>query len=122
MWLTEKLDYCTSLHRKFFFSYLYFYDNQYNELLYNFNINEKQINNILLKHFSIGLFYSFFLALKSCIMIFIFIWVRASFPRTRFDQLMSFCWTVLLPLVIAFIIFIPCLLYLLDILPFNLIN
>jgi len=30
------------------------------------------------------------IGIKSCIMIFIFIWVRASFPRIRFDQLMSF--------------------------------
>src|SRR5271167_2386343 len=38
-----------------------------------------------------GLSYGLSLGLKSCIMIFIFIWVRASFPRIRFDQLMSFC-------------------------------
>jgi len=30
------------------------------------------------------------LGVKACIMIFVFIWVRASFPRIRFDQLMSF--------------------------------
>jgi len=56
---------------------------------------------------------------KSCIMIFVFIWVRASFPRIRFDQLMSFCWTILLPLVIAFIILVPCILYSFEILPSN---
>src|SRR5271156_1316200 len=38
-----------------------------------------------------GLLYGISLGLKSCIMIFVFIWVRASFPRIRFDQLMSFC-------------------------------
>lgn len=38
-----------------------------------------------------GLLYGVSLGLKSFIMIFIFIWVRASFPRIRFDQLMSFC-------------------------------
>jgi NADH-ubiquinone oxidoreductase chain 1 len=37
-----------------------------------------------------GLLYGISLGLKSCIMIFVFIWVRASFPRIRFDQLMSF--------------------------------
>ena len=52
-------------------------------------------------------------------MIFIFIWVRASFPRIRFDQLMSFCWTVLLPIVIAFIILVPCILYSFEIIPSN---
>lgn len=38
-----------------------------------------------------GLAYGLSIGLKTCIMIFIFIWVRASFPRIRFDQLMSFC-------------------------------
>jgi NADH-ubiquinone oxidoreductase chain 1 len=58
-----------------------------------------------------GLFYGLSLGIKSAIMVFIFIWVRASFPRIRFDQLMSFCWTVLIPILFAFIIFIPCILY-----------
>ena len=55
-----------------------------------------------------GILYGFALGLKTCIMIFVFIWVRASFPRIRFDQLMSFCWTVLLPLAVAWVIVIPC--------------
>ena len=61
-----------------------------------------------------GIFYGFALGLKTCIMIFVFIWARASFPRIRFDQLMSFCWTVLLPLVISFVIVIPCVLHSID--------
>lgn len=66
-----------------------------------------------------GISYSSVLAFKSAIMIFIFIWVRASFPRIRFDQLMSYCWTILLPIVIAFVILIPCILYSFDIIPSN---
>lgn len=66
-----------------------------------------------------GLLYGLALGIKSCVMIFIFIWVRASFPRIRYDQLMSFCWTVLLPLVIAFVILVPCILYSFEILPSN---
>nr|YP_010259474.1 NADH dehydrogenase subunit 1 [Stachybotrys echinatus]UIX25770.1 NADH dehydrogenase subunit 1 [Stachybotrys echinatus] len=58
-----------------------------------------------------GLLHSIVLGIKSSIMVFVFIWVRASFPRIRFDQLMSFCWTVLLPILFAFIIFIPSILY-----------
>jgi NADH-ubiquinone oxidoreductase chain 1 len=58
-----------------------------------------------------GLLSSLVLGIKSSIIIFIFIWVRASFPRIRFDQLMSFCWTVLLPLLFAFIVLVPALLY-----------
>jgi NADH-ubiquinone oxidoreductase chain 1 len=44
------------------------------------------------------------LGLKSSIMIFTFIWVRASFPRIRFDQLMLFSWTILLPIVTMYTI------------------
>ena len=69
-----------------------------------------------------GLNSSLNLGLKACIMIFTFIWVRASFPRIRFDQLMSFCWTVLLPLIIALIILLPCLISLLDCFTINFIN
>jgi NADH-quinone oxidoreductase subunit H len=35
---------------------------------------------------------------KMCIFIFLFIWIRATLPRLRYDQLMSFGWKVLLPL------------------------
>ena len=59
------------------------------------------------------------LAIKTSIFIFIFIWVRASFPRIRFDQLMSVCWTVLLPVVIAYIVLIPCIVYGAAMLPVN---
>jgi NADH-ubiquinone oxidoreductase chain 1 len=58
-----------------------------------------------------SLFCSLILGLKTSIMVFTFIWVRASFPRIRFDQLMSFCWTVMLPILFAFIILIPCILF-----------
>ena len=68
-----------------------------------------------------GLFYGLSLGIKSCVMIFIFIWARASFPRIRFDQLMSFCWTILLPIVIAFVILVPCILYGFEIIPSNII-
>jgi NADH-ubiquinone oxidoreductase chain 1 len=66
-----------------------------------------------------GLFYGLSLGLKSSILIFIFIWVRASFPRIRFDQLMAFCWTVLLPILFGLIVLIPCILYSYNIFPVN---
>ena len=58
-----------------------------------------------------GLVNSISLGFKTSALIFTYIWVRASFPRIRFDQLMSFCWTVLLPIIIALIIIIPCITY-----------
>jgi NADH-ubiquinone oxidoreductase chain 1 len=80
------------------------------ELFYNWNY---YTNNYLF----IGLLNSLTLAIKSCILIFAFIWVRASYPRIRFDELMTYCWTILLPILIGFIIFIPCILYSFDIIP-----
>lgn len=59
------------------------------------------------------------LALKTAFLIFVFIWVRASFPRIRFDQLMSVCWTVLLPIIIGYVVLIPCIVYGLGIIPTN---
>jgi len=50
---------------------------------------------------------SFIFGIKVSSILFLFIWVRATFPRLRFDQLISICWTSLLPLTIAFIITIP---------------
>lgn len=66
-----------------------------------------------------GLISGLTLGIKSCIMVFVFIWVRASFPRIRFDQLMLFSWTILLPVVIAFIVVVPCIIYSFDIIPSN---
>jgi NADH-ubiquinone oxidoreductase chain 1 len=84
--------------------YLFYLDSR--EVLFSYPIIE-------------GFIYGLSLGLKSCIMIFVFIWVRASFPRIRFDQLMSFCWTVLLPIVIAFIVLVPCIIYSFEIIPSN---
>ena len=36
--------------------------------------------------------------LKICFCLFVFIWVRGTFPRYRYDQLMRIGWKVFLPL------------------------
>ena len=79
-------------------------------------INIFNINNIIFINISSS---SLNLALKTAIFIFIFIWARASFPRIRFDQLMCFCWTILLPVVISFIVLVPCIQYSFEIIPSN---
>lgn len=75
------------------------------------------INSVLTNPNLDGLLYGLTIGVKSSIMIFVFIWARASFPRIRFDQLMAFCWTVLLPILFASIIFVPCVLFSFDIFP-----
>ena len=54
---------------------------------------------------------SFWLALKSVLVMFIFIWVRASFPRARYDQLMALLWKSYLPLSLGFVILVASILY-----------
>ena len=75
--------------------------------------------NILSNPVIENLVYALVIGIKTSIMIFVFIWVRASFPRIRFDQLMSYCWTILLPIVFAFVLLIPCILYVFEIIPSN---
>ena len=89
----------------------------YNEqVIYDVN---SYIENILSNPVVENLVYALVIGIKTSIMIFVFIWVRASFPRIRFDQLMSYCWTVLLPLVFAFVLLVPCILYVFEIIPSN---
>jgi NADH-ubiquinone oxidoreductase chain 1 len=96
-------------------NYLDFFSNEhFKYFIYSLN-DGNIVNNPLME----GIVCGIILGIKSSIMVFVFIWVRASFPRIRFDQLMSFCWTVLLPLVFAFIVLVPCILYSFEIFPNN---
>jgi NADH-quinone oxidoreductase subunit H len=45
----------------------------------------------------------FYILLKIAILLFGMIWVRATFPRIRYDRLMAFGWKVLLPLSLAIV-------------------
>ena len=44
------------------------------------------------------------LILKICFVLFLFLWVRATFPRYRYDQLMRLGWKVFLPLSLLWVI------------------
>jgi NADH-quinone oxidoreductase subunit H len=47
----------------------------------------------------------FWFALKLFVLIFIYIWIRGTLPRFRYDQLMAFGWKFLLPVAIANVVF-----------------
>jgi NADH-quinone oxidoreductase subunit H len=42
--------------------------------------------------------------LKVCVLLFVFLWVRATFPRYRYDQLMRLGWKVFLPLSLLWLV------------------
>ena len=93
--------------------------NTISSLSYQATKSMEHLNNLSYYPVWEGMIYGLILGFKSCVMIFVFIWARASLPRIRFDQLMSFCWTILLPLVISFIIAIPCVVYSYEIIATN---
>lgn len=57
------------------------------------------------------------LALKIAFCLFIFLWVRATFPRYRYDQLMRLGWKVFLPLSLAGVVIVAGVLVFFDIVP-----
>jgi NADH-quinone oxidoreductase subunit H len=55
--------------------------------------------------------------LKICLILFIFLWARATFPRYRYDQLMRLGWKVFLPLSLGWVVLTAGVLLTFDLLP-----
>nr|YP_009029719.1 NADH dehydrogenase subunit 1 [Magnusiomyces capitatus]AHY04973.1 NADH dehydrogenase subunit 1 [Magnusiomyces capitatus] len=88
-------------------------------------LNFEWINNIILYPFNFmqysfiynfieGSLYGMALAIKLMMLMFTFIWVRASFPRFTYDNLINLCWLRFLPLLFAFAMLMPCILYIFN--------
>ena len=95
--------------------------------LFKTNLNSKPITLFSTKYTVFGsinilidkIYGSYILGFKIIVVVFFYIWVRASFPRLRYDQLMSLCWKELLPLSLC-IYFIYCVfIYTFDMMPFG---
>ncbi|MBY0501602.1 MAG: NADH-quinone oxidoreductase subunit NuoH [Alphaproteobacteria bacterium] len=56
-------------------------------------------------------------ALKISFLLFIFLWVRATFPRYRYDQLMRLGWKVFLPFSLAWVVLTASFLVIFNLLP-----
>jgi NADH-quinone oxidoreductase subunit H len=60
--------------------------------------------------------------LKICFILFCFLWIRATFPRYRYDQLMRLGWKVLLPFSLIWVVLISSVLVFNDMLPLEKYN
>jgi NADH-quinone oxidoreductase subunit H len=60
----------------------------------------------------------FWFCIKLIFILFLFIWVRAAFPRYRYDQLMRLGWKVFLPLSLGWVVLTSAILYSFDWLPY----
>jgi len=59
----------------------------------------------------------FWFVLKVFLILFIFLWVRATFPRYRYDQLMRLGWKIFLPFTLIWVVITSAFLFYFDMLP-----
>jgi len=50
----------------------------------------------------------FWLFLKTFLLVSVFIWVRGTFPRYRYDQIMRLGWKVFIPLTLVWLVLVAC--------------
>ena len=60
----------------------------------------------------------FWLLIKTLFFLFVFVWLRATFPRYRYDQLMTLGWKVLIPITILWI-GVECIMFVMEVGPWS---
>ena len=78
----------------------------------NFSILENSVFSFLIQP-SI-----FWLLIKTLFFLFVFVWLRATFPRYRYDQLMTLGWKVLIPITIVWI-GVECIMFVMEVGPWS---
>ena len=73
-----------------------------------------QADNVAAVSFPLVLLSMLIFALKCAFFLFLFIWIRWTLPRFRYDQLMSLGWKIFLPVALAYIVVIAALILALD--------
>lgn len=61
----------------------------------------------------------FWFSFKITIVAFLFVFIRANYPRIRYDQLMTFGWKIFLPLTFGYLLLISSLLITFNGLPYS---
>jgi NADH-quinone oxidoreductase subunit H len=87
------------------------YHTEYGGMRFGLFTTAEYINTITLSGLAVTLFFGgwsgpflpgpIWFVLKLALFLFLFMWLRATLPRLRYDQLMSFGWKVLLPVATA---------------------
>jgi NADH-quinone oxidoreductase subunit H len=49
------------------------------------------------------------LGLKTCVVVSMFIWIRATFPRFRYDQIMRLGWKIFIPVTLIWLLLVGAL-------------
>jgi len=59
----------------------------------------------------------FWFVIKVFLILFVFLWVRATFPRYRYDQLMRLGWKIFLPFTLIWVVITSAFLFYFGLLP-----
>jgi NADH-quinone oxidoreductase subunit H len=94
------------------------YNVEYSSMIFALFFLAEYSNIIVMSAFTVIIFFggwlpvfgnelpgAFWFGLKTSLLLFAFIWIRATFPRYRYDQLMYLGWKVFLPLTTCYIIY-----------------